>query len=88
MGKLTSKGQVTIPKRVRDALGIEPGSTVEFGLEEPGRAFVRPVVEGRAKSKKEKKSDFEKRLEKARAHFDIGGLTTDEYMRLMRGDDE
>jgi AbrB family looped-hinge helix DNA binding protein len=29
---VTSKGQVTIPKRVRDALGITPGSKVEFDL--------------------------------------------------------
>ena len=30
---VTSKGQVTIPKRVRQALGIMPGSKVEFDLE-------------------------------------------------------
>jgi AbrB family looped-hinge helix DNA binding protein len=30
---VTSKGQVTIPKRVREALGITPGSKVEFDLE-------------------------------------------------------
>ena len=30
---VTSKGQVTIPKRVRQALGITPGSKVEFELE-------------------------------------------------------
>lgn len=29
---VTSKGQVTIPKRVREALGITPGSKVEFDL--------------------------------------------------------
>jgi antitoxin PrlF len=29
---VTSKGQVTIPKRVRDALGITPGSKVEFDI--------------------------------------------------------
>lgn len=27
---VTAKGQVTIPKPVRDLLGIEPGSRVEF----------------------------------------------------------
>lgn len=29
---VTSKGQVTIPKRVRQALGITPGSKVEFDV--------------------------------------------------------
>jgi antitoxin PrlF len=33
---VTSKGQVTIPKRVRQALGITPGSKVEFNLEGGG----------------------------------------------------
>ena len=41
MAKLTSKGQVTIPKRVRDYLGLKPGSTVEFAVNDgpwPGKA--------------------------------------------------
>jgi antitoxin PrlF len=29
---VTSKGQVTIPKKVREALGITPGSEVEFDI--------------------------------------------------------
>jgi AbrB family looped-hinge helix DNA binding protein len=33
---VTSKGQVTIPKRVRRALGITPGSKVEFDLDRGG----------------------------------------------------
>lgn len=33
---VTSKGQVTIPKRVRQALGITPGSKVEFNIERDG----------------------------------------------------
>jgi len=33
---VTSKGQVTIPKRVRQALGITPGSRVEFDLDRGG----------------------------------------------------
>ena len=33
---VTSKGQVTIPKQVRRALGITPGSKVEFNVERGG----------------------------------------------------
>jgi len=33
---VTSKGQVTIPKRVRRALGITAGSKVEFDIEGGG----------------------------------------------------
>ena len=40
--RVTEKGQVTIPIEVRRALGIQPGSDVEFQLEEDG---VRLVVD-------------------------------------------
>ena len=33
---VTSKGQVTIPKEVRERLGIVPGSAVAFELTEAG----------------------------------------------------
>jgi len=33
---VTSKGQVTIPKRVRQALGITRGSRIEFELDKGG----------------------------------------------------
>jgi len=33
---VTSKGQITIPKEVRDALGLESGDRVEFVASAPG----------------------------------------------------
>lgn len=39
---LTSKGQVTIPKEIRDRLGLEEGQRVEFVLEDDGAVTVRP----------------------------------------------
>ena len=37
---VTSKGQVTIPKPVRDLLGITLGVAVEFNLESDGRVVL------------------------------------------------
>lgn len=37
---VTSKGQVTIPKRVRDHLGIKPGDRLEFHIDESGNVHL------------------------------------------------
>ena len=47
--QVTSKGQVTIPKRIRDALGIVAGSAVEFELRPEGEAVLVPVHRARPK---------------------------------------
>jgi AbrB family looped-hinge helix DNA binding protein len=39
--RVTSKGQVTIPQRIRQQLGIAPGSEVDFQLDEHGVRLVR-----------------------------------------------
>jgi antitoxin PrlF len=74
---VTSKGQVTIPKRVRDAIGLKPGSKVSFRVDGSGGAYLK--AEG-----KPRKSDLEKRLQKFRGSKK-GKFTTDEIMRLTRG---
>jgi AbrB family looped-hinge helix DNA binding protein len=77
---VTSKGQVTIPKRMRDYLGLQPGSQVDFSYTADGEVVIRPV----AARKRKPKSRFAvlkgtgKRL----------GMSTDEYMNLIRGYDE
>ncbi len=43
MPQLTSKSQVTIPKPIREHLGIEPGESVEFVVID-GHVEVRPAA--------------------------------------------
>lgn len=42
LGKVTSKGQTTVPKEVRDFLGLEEGAQVEWTIDDDGKATVRP----------------------------------------------
>ncbi len=37
---LTSKGQVTIPKQIRDALNMEPGCSVQFHVNQEHAAVL------------------------------------------------
>jgi antitoxin PrlF len=73
---VTRKGQVTIPKPVRDHLGINPGSKVDFEVGDDGRAFLRLVGKPAVKP-----SRFERMQGTA-----TSGLTTDEIMALTRGE--
>jgi AbrB family looped-hinge helix DNA binding protein len=41
--RLTSKGQVTVPKRVRDYLGLKPGVAVTFERLSSGEVVLRPA---------------------------------------------
>ncbi len=62
--KVTAKGQVTIPKRIRDMLGIQPGSKIDK-QSASGRQYNRfAVLRGSSSS----------------------GMSTDEIMSLMRGE--
>ena len=44
LATLTSKGQVTIPKAVRDSLHLHAGDKVEFVITETKEALLRPVT--------------------------------------------
>jgi antitoxin PrlF len=45
MGSITTKGQVTVPKALRDRLGLRPGDKVEF-VELDGRVELRKEGQG------------------------------------------
>lgn len=46
---MTSKGQVTIPKKVRDALRLAPGDGVEFDVNREGQVVVLKAGARRAR---------------------------------------
>jgi antitoxin PrlF len=72
--RVTEKGQVTIPKELRDELGIAPGTEVEFANED-GVLVVRKAAgssRGRAV------------VDRLRRRGDVA-LSTDEIMALTRG---
>jgi AbrB family looped-hinge helix DNA binding protein len=77
---VTTKGQVTIPKEVRDLLGITPGSSVTFEVADDGRVLLSKA--GSRASTARPPSRFAKLRGTATA-----GLSTDEIMALTRGDD-
>jgi antitoxin PrlF len=39
---VTSKGQVTIPKQIRDLLGVKTGDLLDFVVDTRGRVEIRP----------------------------------------------
>jgi len=45
---LTSKGQITLPKRIREQLGLVSGSKLDFVVEADGSLRARPLQRGAA----------------------------------------
>lgn len=43
---LTSKGQVTVPKEIRELLGLREGDRLVFRLDEHGNVLLRPETQG------------------------------------------
>jgi antitoxin PrlF len=73
--RVTEKGQVTIPKEIRDALGIDAGTEVEF--ERSGDTVVVRKARGAPTRGRQL-------VERLRGRGDVG-MTTDEIMALTRG---
>lgn len=71
---VTSKGRITIPKRVRDLLGLEPGSRVDFRRASGGVVVLVKVS----------RKPFRSRFARLRGHAGKGP-TTDQILALTRG---
>jgi len=75
MPRLTSKGQVTIPIAIRERLGLDAGTVVEFEIE-GDRAVLRKQSGGQDRGRRV--------VAALRGRGDVA-LSTDEIMALTRG---
>ncbi len=78
---LTSKGQVTIPKRIRDELQLLPGAPVQFSVNAAGELVLhRPSpAKGRRRAQRD-------RFDAVRGRADVR-WRTDDLMKMLRADD-
>ena len=74
---VTAKGQVTLPKSVRDAAGIKPGDKVEVRATASGGVYIE---------KPGSLDQYEARLRALAKRRPIRGITTDEIMEMSRGE--
>ena len=75
---VTTKGQITIPKAVRERLNLRAGDAVEFRFQPEDCSVVVTRADGA-----QPKSRFESII----GTSDVG-MTTDEIMALLRGEDD
>ncbi len=73
---MTPEGQVTIPKPIRDRLGLGPGSEVDFQVAADGRVVLVKADTGSGA----------RRFGRLRGSA-TSGLSTDQIMALTRGED-
>lgn len=76
---ITSKGQVTVPKHIRDAMHLEPGCSVEFSVDRNGNVVLRKADEDEDRTSPD-------RFDAVRGKADVK-WRTDALMALLRGDE-
>lgn len=82
---VTDKGQVTIPKHIRVAAGVAPGSEVTFSLE-GSRIVITPVG---TSVKEDRRAELRAAAARVRGSLsaEFKQLGADEIMSFIRGDE-
>lgn len=75
-GTVTGKGQITIPLRLREALGVKYGDKVDF-VEKDGVILLRKHFDEKA---------FNAAVAKWTGRVNLGGKSVDEYLDEQRGE--
>ncbi|MDE1992037.1 MAG: AbrB/MazE/SpoVT family DNA-binding domain-containing protein [Rhizobiaceae bacterium] len=80
--RVTEKGQVTIPKNIRNSLNIETGSEVEFVLKE-GEAVLR-LVEPSADARERDVQAFMDHIRRHKGSMSLGDMDGDAFYKMLR----
>lgn len=83
---VTDKGQVTIPKPIRDAAGVAPGSEVAFSLD-GGKIVITPVA---SHVKNDRRAKLRAAAAKVRSSLspEFKQLGAQEIMNFLRSDND
>jgi antitoxin PrlF len=79
---MTSKGQVLIPKAIRDRVGLVPNSTVQVALNEAGEVVVRAKPQNETLD--QRRARIRASIEALVGTLNTGFASTDEYMDFIR----
>jgi AbrB family looped-hinge helix DNA binding protein len=77
--RLTTKGQVTIPQEIRNALGLQPGTRVDFDIVGNSVRIRKAAEQGRGAALVDRMREAARRAAGPR-------MTTDEILALTRGE--
>ena len=78
---VTVKGQVTLPKAVREAAGIRPGDRVNVRVRPEGGVIIE------AEAALNSAQAYARRLEDMSRRKPMRGASTEEIMAMTRGED-
>ena len=81
MSTITSKGQITLPKPLRERLGLAPGAQVDFVVNASGEVVLKPAKKPLAKAAQA----YRAALISVSGSADRRFASTDEFMQFVRG---
>ncbi|MBX9815285.1 MAG: type II toxin-antitoxin system PrlF family antitoxin [Sphingomonas sp.] len=85
-GMMTERGEVTIPKAVRDVAGLVPGKPVRVGINDRGETVILPLLETGigAETPEQRYARIKAAIRDIAGKYKTG-QTTDDYMAELRG---
>lgn len=81
---MTSKGQVLIPKAVRDRVGLIPGEPVRVGINDRGEAVVLPAEKFSEQTREARRARIRAGIESVAGKYALG-MSTEDFMADIRG---